>query len=98
MLEEWLMSITAKLLGDLSRFTDSPTITLAGGPRSLGQVLEELVRRYPSLRTQLFEDGGGTRNSLLLVAGGRSLKWPADEGSTIEDGGELVVMRYLAGG
>ena len=64
------MSITAKLLGDLSRFADSPTITLAGGPRSLGQVLEEVVRRYPSLRTQLFDDGvRGTRCSWWRGAG-----------------------------
>ncbi len=92
------MSITAKLLGDLSRFTDSPTITLEEGPRSLDQVLEEVVRRYPLLRAQLFDDQGSMRNSLLLVAGGRSLEWPGDKGCAIEDGSELLVMRYLAGG
>jgi hypothetical protein len=92
------MSITAKLLGDLSRFTDSPTIALEEGPRSLGEVLEEVVRRYPLLRTQLFDDQGGIRKSLLLVVGGRYLKWPGDKGSAIEDGSELLVMRYLAGG
>jgi hypothetical protein len=92
------MPITAKLLGDLSRFTESPTITLEGGPRSLGEVLDEVVRRCPLLQNQLFDEQGGVRNSLLLAVGGRSLKWPGDKGSAIEDGGELLVMRYLAGG
>jgi hypothetical protein len=92
------MSITVKLLGDLGRFAESPTVAVEGGPHSLAEVLDELTGRYPQLRAQLFDEQGGVRSSLLLAVGGRSLKWPADGGSPIEDGGELLVMRYLAGG
>lgn len=92
------MSITVKLMGDLGRFADSPTITLEGGPLGLAEVLDLLILRYPLLRSQLFNDQGGTRTSLLLAVKGRCMKWPEDEGSIIENGDELLVMRYLAGG
>jgi hypothetical protein len=92
------MSITVKLMGDLGRFADSPAVVLEGGPLGLAEVLDELILRYPSLRSQLFDDQGGIRASLLLAVKGRCMKWPEDEGSIIEEGGEVLVMRYLAGG
>lgn len=92
------MPITVRLMGDLGRFTESPTVELEGGRRSVAEVLEELIRRYPPLQTELFVDPAKLRSAVLVVMGGRPFNWPADKGVMIEDGSELLLMRFLAGG
>jgi molybdopterin converting factor small subunit len=92
------MSITVRLRGDLGRFTESPTVELEGGRRSLGEVLEELVSRFPALGAVLFDETGRVRSGILLVVEGRSLAWPDDKDASIHEGGELLVTRFLAGG
>jgi hypothetical protein len=92
------MPITVKLMGDLGRFADSPTMVLKGGQRSLAEALAEVVDRYPALEAELFDGLGRLTSAMLLVVGGRSLSWPDEGDMTIDDGGELLLMRFLAGG
>ena len=92
------MPVKIKLMGDLGRFADSETVEIEGGDSTLGAVLDEVTQRYPALGSQLFDDQGRLRYTTLLVLGGRSLAWPGDRGEPINEGAELLVMRFMAGG
>ena len=92
------MAVTVKLMGGLHRFADSETIDIEGEGCTLGVAIDEIARRYPKLGAQLLNDEGKLRYMTLLVLTGRSLTWPQDRKEPIADGGELLIMRFMAGG
>ena len=92
------MPVTIKLMGDLRRFADSETVEIACGGCTLGAAIDEVVRRHPRLGEQLFDDQGRLRYTTLLIVAGHSATWPQDRDRLIEDGGELLLMRFVAGG
>ncbi len=92
------MSVKIRLVGDLRRFTESESIEIAGGERSLGAALDELVRLNPRLGKELFDEKGRLHYAMVLVASGRTAVWPRDKDMMIEDGGELMLTRFHAGG
>jgi molybdopterin converting factor small subunit len=93
-----MVSVTIRLMGDLRRFAGVQSVEIEGGACSLGTAIEELTRRHPGLTSQLFDDRGRLRYTTLLVMNGHSATWPQDRDGLIEDGGELLLMRFLAGG
>jgi hypothetical protein len=46
----------------------------------------------------LLDDHGRLRYTTLLIVDGRSLTWPQDRDVLIADTGELLIMRFVAGG
>jgi molybdopterin converting factor small subunit len=92
------LSVRIRLVGDLCRFVDSDTVEIDGSGCSLGAALDELVRRYPRLGEELFDGQGSMHYAVVLVTGGRPVTWPRDRDRLIEDGGELMLTRFHAGG
>ncbi|HLA80560.1 MAG TPA: hypothetical protein VJP78_02865 [Thermoleophilia bacterium] len=92
------MSITLRLLGDLSAVAGAETVEVDGGGWSLRTAVDELVRRYPRLGRELFDERGRLKYTSLLVVDGRPASWPQDKDKPIEDGGELVLTRFFSGG
>lgn len=92
------MTVTIKIVGDLRRFVDAETVEVCDTGCSLGTALDELIRLYPDVGSQLFDPQGRLHYASVLAARGRQLAWPADEGVFIEDGDELLLTRFHAGG
>lgn len=92
------MAVTIKLIGDLRRFADSEAIEIAEAGCTLGEAMDELVRRYPGLGLQLLDAQNRLRYTTLLIVDCRALTWPQDRDVLIEHGGELLITRFVAGG
>ncbi len=92
------MAIKVRFIGELRSCTGKDSVELAGGGRSLGAVVDELVRLYPRLGEALFDSQGRLRYPSLLVIDGHSASWPQDRQRLVEDGGELVITRFYSGG
>ena len=92
------MAVTIRVVGDLCRFAQTDTVEVEGAPRSLGSVVDELVRRSPRLGKELFDEQGRLRYTSLLILNGRSAAWPQDKDRPIEDGAEVVLTRFFSGG
>jgi len=92
------MPLRVKLIGDLQRFTDAEIVELAGDGYRLETAIDDLTRRYPRLGREIFDDQGRIHYALILMTGGRRVAWPQEKDAPIEDGGELVLMRFMAGG
>jgi molybdopterin converting factor small subunit len=92
------MPITVRVLGDLSRFTGGNSLEIEGSGWSPGAVLQELIRRYPGLGREVFDEQGRIHYALVLMADGKPVAWPNDKDRPIEDGGELLMTRFHSGG
>ena len=95
------MAMRVRLAGDLHKLTGSNIIEIEGndqGGLTLGQAVQELVRRYPRLGEQLFDEQGRIRYTWLLVSDGQTLDWRRDRDRILAEGGELLIMRFFSGG
>ncbi|MBN1322050.1 MAG: MoaD/ThiS family protein [Thermoleophilia bacterium] len=92
------MAVNIRLIGDLRRLAGAESVELEGPGWSIGTAVDEVVRRCPRLGESFFDEGGGVRYSGLVVRNGRPVIWPRDRGLAVDDGDELVLMRFMAGG
>lgn len=92
------MPVKVRILGDLRRFIDSEIVEVDGAGCSSATALDELVRRYPRVGTELFDDKGRLHYAIFLRANGRPVAWPQDKDEPIDDGGELLLTRFHSGG
>jgi hypothetical protein len=92
------VSVRIRLIGDLCRFVDVETIEIDGDGCTLGEALDELVRRRPRLGRELFDDQGRLHYALVFTISGRRAMWPEDRDRLIEDGAELMLTRFHSGG
>jgi hypothetical protein len=92
------VSVTVKVIGDLSRFTSSDTTEMEGSGWTVGSAVDELVRRNPGLSASMFDTEGRLHYAIFLRCGGRPVVWPQDREQPIDDGGELLLTRFHSGG
>jgi len=78
---------------------------LAGGERtvrvraaSVGDALEQLVARYPALRSRLREQGGRLRASVLFFLNSEDVRAREGEETPLSDGDELAIVPVADGG
>lgn len=91
------MSVRVRLIGDLRKFVDSDLVEIGDGC-SVGAAFDEIVKRYPRLGDELFDDKGRLHYAMILTMDGRRISWPQDRDERIEDGGELMLTRFHSGG
>lgn len=92
------MSVAVRLVGDLQRFAEPQPLETGGGDCTLEAALDELARQYPRLGRELFDDRHRLHYAVVLMISGRRVTWPDDKDAPIEDGGELMLTRFHAGG
>jgi hypothetical protein len=92
------VTVAVRVLGDLRRFVQADTVALDGASYTLGDAVDELVRRNPRLGEQLFDREGRLHYATVLALDGRAASWPQDRERAIGDGGELVLTRFHSGG
>jgi hypothetical protein len=89
--------VKVRLIGDLRRFADVESIETEGGC-TLGTALDGLARQHPRLGTELFDGQGRLHYAVVLMVGDRRVTWPDDGDTPIEDGQQLMLTRFHAGG
>ncbi len=92
------MSVDVRLIGDLRRLAGAESVELEGSGWNIGTAVDEVIRRFPRLGESFFDEKGGVRYSGLVVRNGRPVTWPRDRDVAVDDGDELVLMRFMAGG
>ncbi len=92
------MSLRIRVVGDLRRFVEPETVQINGEKWSLGSAVDELVRLYPSLGRELFDDRGRLHYAVVIVVNGRPVVWPQGKDELIENGGEMMITRFHCGG
>jgi molybdopterin synthase sulfur carrier subunit len=66
---------------------------------TVGDLLEELVRRWPALRDHLLADDGGIPRRVNVCIDGRSVRWlPGGNATVLTDAAVVDVFPPVAGG
>ena len=90
------MSATINLGPGLHRLTDGQATVEVEGT-TVGQCLDELARRYPKIRPQLFDKKGKLRNYIDIYVNQESA-YPEELEKAVSDGDELHITLLIAGG
>ena len=90
------MGIHVYLLPYLSRFTGGLKVVEVRG-KTVGECLEDLVRRYPRLEKEIFREGDGLSQVLEIYVNRRSA-YPNELSRPVDEGDELHIVHILGGG
>ncbi len=88
-LTRWLPSTAGHAGGELG-------MQLAGD--SVGELLEAVFARHPSLRGYVLDEQGAVRHHVAVFIDGQCLRDKRDLGQPVGEGAELYVMQALSGG
>lgn len=65
---------------------------------TVGEALEDLVRRHPAFGLHVFDDTGALRRHVLCFCNEVSVQTRAELGRALEDGDKLTLVNSVAGG
>ncbi len=71
-------------------------LALAGG--TVAECLEDLGRRFPGVRSHLWDQGGGLAPAVSLYVNGDDVRYRSGLDTPLEDGDELRILLPIAGG
>jgi hypothetical protein len=66
--------------------------------KSIGEALEALFVRHPTLRGYVLDERGAVRRHVALFVDGDALQPKSDLARPLREGSELYVMQALSGG
>jgi molybdopterin converting factor small subunit len=72
--------------------------TVAAHGRTVGEVLDDLMHRYPELRSRLREAGGALRTHTLFFLNSEDIRAHAGESTPVADGDVLAIVPVAEGG
>lgn len=85
-----LPSVLSRLAGGLSRIEASGA--------TLGDVVEEVARRYPALGPRLRDDTGAPYPFVNFFVNDEDARFRGGFGAPLEDGDEIAIIPAIAGG
>ncbi len=65
---------------------------------TVGEVLDELVSRYPNLHDALFDDSGDVRKYVAIMVEGRDIRHLAGLETPVAEDSEMDIFPPVAGG
>jgi molybdopterin synthase sulfur carrier subunit len=90
------MSVTISLHPGLQYLTNSKATVKVKG-NTVGQCLDELVKNYPKMMPQLFDNKGRLRDYIDIYVNQESA-YPEELAKAVKDGDELYITIIIAGG
>ena len=66
--------------------------------RTVGEVLENLTRRFDRLRTHLFNENGKLRSFVNVYLNDEDIRYLDNLNTAVKDGDELAIIPAVAGG
>jgi molybdopterin converting factor small subunit len=90
------LSITVNIHQALRQITNNQaTVEVAG--TTVGECLTELVRRFPDIKSKLFDKKGKLLNYIDIYVNAES-SYPEELAKSVKDGDKLSITLMLAGG
>ncbi|MDZ7269846.1 MAG: MoaD/ThiS family protein [candidate division KSB1 bacterium] len=71
---------------------------LAISGRTVGEVLEQLARRFPELRRHLYDEQGRLRKFINVFVGDQDIRHLQQEATPVSDDDEISIVPAVAGG
>jgi molybdopterin converting factor small subunit len=90
------LSVKIDIHPSFSRLTNGQTVAEVNG-NSVGQCLNELVKRFPQLKKRLFEKDGTLSRIVDIYVNGESA-YPEELEALVKDGDELHIVVIISGG
>lgn len=66
--------------------------------RTLGQALEDLLRRHPGLRVHLYDESGRLRRHVLCFHNGSESRWLEGRDPPLSEGDVITILQAVSGG
>ncbi|MFC2070562.1 MoaD/ThiS family protein [Chloroflexota bacterium] len=90
------MSITININPSMTHLTEGQEVLEVQGS-NVGQCLEQLVARFPEVKTWLYDKDGKLQNFIEIYVNLMSA-YPEELAKPVKDGDELHVVAQVAGG
>ncbi len=91
------MSVTVHIPSALRRYaTGVSRVELDG--RTVGDILRNLVERYPELRAHLFKEDGTLRNFVTTYLGDEDVRHLDGQNTAVSEGDSISIVPSIAGG
>ena len=90
------MSILIRIHRNLRHLTDDKSVVIVEG-NNVGKCLNDLVEKYPSIYTELFNRKGKLLNHVEIYVNSES-SYPEELKKPVADGDELSIIIMIAGG
>lgn len=71
--------------------------TIETDGQTIGQALENLIKKYPGMEKELFDQKGGLRHYIEIYLNGESA-YPGELDKGLTPGDEIQIITFLAGG
>nr|HID12969.1 MoaD/ThiS family protein [Anaerolineae bacterium] len=91
------MPVVVRIPTPLRRLTGNQARINATGQDVRG-VLDDLERRYPGFRKELYDDSGSLKRFINVYVNGREIRSLDGEDTLVSDGDELSIIPAIAGG
>jgi molybdopterin converting factor small subunit len=90
------MSVRINLHPNLYQFTnDQVIVEVKGG--TVGECVNQLVKRFPRVKSMLFDKSGNLLNYVDIYVNGES-SYPEELAKPVKDGDEIHITLIIAGG
>ena len=90
-------TITVEIPTPLRSFTDDQaTVEVEGA--TVDEALDDLVARYPDLKSNLYTEDGELRQFVNIYAGDDDIRYLDGTDTALEDGTALSIVPSIAGG
>ena len=90
------MSVTININPSLTYLTEGQTKMEVNG-KNVGECLQQLVTRFPDLKSWLFAKNGKLNNFIDIFVNAESA-YPEELAKPVKDGDELHIIAILSGG
>jgi len=90
------MSVRINLHPNLYQFTNDQVIVEVEG-RTVGECVNQLVKRFPRVKSMLFDKSGNLLNYVDIYVNGES-SYPEELAKPVKDGDEIHITLIIAGG
>lgn len=88
-----------KVFATLRPLVGGPEVEVDTGPgQTVGEALEELVRRYPQLKPELFGEDGQLLDRIHVFLTGRDIRYLEGFDTRIQEGDEMRIFPPVGGG
>ncbi|MBI5369289.1 MAG: MoaD family protein [Planctomycetes bacterium] len=91
------MAIKVRVPSPLQKMTGNQA-EVEGTGATLGELLANLDKTYPGVRTRVCDDGGKLRRYLNVYVNSQDVRLLAQEATALKDGDEVAIIPAIAGG
>ncbi len=88
-----------RLYATLRPLVGSSTVEVEAGPgNTVRELLEELIQRWPELKSELFDSNGQLHNNIHVFINGRDVRYLGGLNMEIPEGAEIRIFPPVGGG